>query len=166
MHRSATPGLALDWRQNLVRTVLLSTVQPSSSDDDTSFISNSSMERNNTNYDVRRVPHVKLSTLLEESGLSFDTIVANCEGCLKAPTSPALDVRTNPSPTLHVRRMRGWPQGVSSKAPSLPSCAPHCTRPWETRRDVLRPRRHGCTPTHPPLPPPPTAPTESSRTRR
>ena len=85
---AATPSVALlDWRQNLVRTVLLSTVQPSSSDYDTSFISNHSMEKNSTevqNADVRRVPHVKLSTLLEESGLSFDTIVANCEGCLKA----------------------------------------------------------------------------------
>ena len=85
---AATPSVALlDWRQNLVRTVLLSTVQPSSTDYDTSFISNHSMERNSTevqNADVRRVPHVKLSTLLEESGLSFDTIVANCEGCLKA----------------------------------------------------------------------------------
>ena len=85
---AATPSVALlDWRQNLVRTVLLSTVQPSSTDYDTSFISNHSMEKNSTevqNADVRRVPHVKLSTLLEESGLSFDTIVANCEGCLKA----------------------------------------------------------------------------------
>ena len=85
---AATPSVALlDWRQNLVRTVLLSTVQPSSTDYDTSFISNHSMEKNSTDAsqaDVRRVPHVKLSTLLEESGLSFDTIVANCEGCLKA----------------------------------------------------------------------------------
>ena len=108
-----TPGVtlysAIDWRQNLVRTVLLSTVQPGSADYDTSFISNHSVEKNSTalsssdygtsfisnhsmernsteaqNADVRRVPHVKLSTLLEESGLSFDTIVANCEGCLKA----------------------------------------------------------------------------------
>jgi FkbM family methyltransferase len=93
-NRSATPSNRLDWRQNLVRTVLLSTVQPSSSDYearvpihsdyDTNFISNSSQTQNNTDFDVRRVPHVKLSTLLEESGLSFDTIVANCEGCLKA----------------------------------------------------------------------------------
>jgi len=30
------------------------------------------------------VPHVDLSTLHEESGLLFDTIVADCEGCLKA----------------------------------------------------------------------------------
>lgn len=79
---------ALDWRQNLVRTMLLSTVSqkapPLEEHPDTSFISNSTETQNSTGADVRRVPHVKLSTLLEESGLSFDTIVANCEGCLKA----------------------------------------------------------------------------------
>ena len=68
--------------------MLLSTVSqkapPLEEHPDTSFISNSTETQNSTGADVRRVPHVKLSTLLEESGLSFDTIVANCEGCLKA----------------------------------------------------------------------------------
>ena len=68
--------------------MLLSTVSqkapPMDEHPDTSFISNSTETQNSTGADVRRVPHVKLSTLLEESGLSFDTIVANCEGCLKA----------------------------------------------------------------------------------